>query len=224
MGGSQMRCVFALFVASMVGLSTANYGVGGHKMHYLPSKLPGNQQLYVLQHQAVPVINLVMGYSPSVTYPVAGNMPTAAAHNDGMKPVFGRSGSVSTKDTCQESQEFAKTTLQANLDVLDTITKANVDENIMQKIFGKFQSRKAQSRPFQSRFGESYDCSYSAMRSCGTSGYTAISTCIRNGDPIGTIDELFDCLEESLGLQKVGNCLACTCIILGTVSNHKIRC
>merc|ERR1719369_2294805 len=117
-----MRCLIVLCIASMVGLSTANY-YGGHQQ--MPVRY------YVPQPQAIPSINLDMDYSPSLTFP--GYVPTVAVHNDGTtSSVFGsRSGSVSKKDSCQASKELAKDAVQANMNVLETITKANVDETTL---------------------------------------------------------------------------------------------
>merc|ERR1712200_155594 len=151
-----MRNLIALCVASMVGVSTANYYIGhqpmryhvpqhmyvsqpqvanlnldysvavpGHQqMHmpvryYVPSAMSGHQHMYVPQPQ---VVNLDLDYRPSVAFP---GQPTAAFHDYITKPVFGsRSGSVTNVDTCQASKELAKDAVQANLNVLETISKA----------------------------------------------------------------------------------------------------
>merc|ERR1712200_228441 len=175
-----MRNLIALCVASMVGVSTANYYVGHQPMrYYVPQHMyvsqpqvanlnldysvavPGHQQMrmpvryYVPsamsrhQHMYVPqpqVVYLDMDYRPSIAFPDI--MHTAAVHDDITKPVFGsRSGSVTNVDTCQASKELAKDAVQANLNVLETISKANIDTTTMQNIFGQdgFQSRRGGS-------------------------------------------------------------------------------
>merc|ERR1719427_1282754 len=64
------------------------------------------------------------------------------SHNDGT--TNSDSGSVTNVDTCQASKELAKDAVQANLNVLETISKANIDTTTMQNIFGQdgFQSRR----------------------------------------------------------------------------------
>merc|ERR1719348_703268 len=151
-----MRHLIVLCVASMVGVSTANYYIGHQPMrYYVPSAMSGHQHMYVSQPQ---VVNLDLDYSPSVAFP---GMPAVAVHNDGTtSSVFGsRSGSVSKKDSCQASKELAKDAVQANMNVLETITKANVDETTLKNIFGQDE--------FQSRRGGS--CSISQIATCASS-------------------------------------------------------
>merc|ERR1719348_1253780 len=103
-----MRCLIVLCIASMVGLSTANY-YGGHQQ--MPVRM------YVPQPQAIPSINLDLDYSPSVAFP--GYVPTVAVHNDGKTgSVFdsrsgGVTGSVTNVDACQAPKELAKDAVEA---------------------------------------------------------------------------------------------------------------
>jgi len=151
-----------------------------------------------------------MNYSPSFSYPVAGHMPTVVVQDGSTQPDFGsRSGSVSTQDSCAESEGLAKDAVQANLDVLDTITKANVDQATMEKIFGQDQ--------FQSRRGKS--CSWSQVISCGSSVTKAIQKCIGGGL---NIDSIFTCVEGFLGAGN--SCMGCVCRFLGIVTGGKVSC
>merc|ERR1719173_249438 len=198
-----MRCLIVLCIASMVGLSTANY-YGGHQQ--MPVRL------YVPQPQAIPSINLDMDYSPNLTFP--GYVPSVAVHNDGTtSSVFGsRSGSVSKKDSCQASKELAKDAVQANMNVLETITKANVDETTLKNIFGQDE--------FQSRRGGS--CSISQIATCASSVTSAVGNCINTIGEGVSVDSVFGCVEEFLGSGS--DCLGCVCRFLGIVTKNRLRC
>jgi len=128
-----MRCLIVLCVASMVGVSAANY-YGGQQMpvsYYLPSSMnPGMNagRMYVPQHyqpqvavaypvrqmpayqvrpmvvspqvEEVPVINVAMDFSPTLTYP-------GAVYGDSTQSSFdSRSGSVAFSDSNTLNQEF----------------------------------------------------------------------------------------------------------------------
>merc|ERR1712212_396388 len=203
-----MRCLIALCIASMVCLSTANY-YGGHQQmpvrYYVPSAMSGHQHLYVPQPQ---VVNLDLDYRPSVAF------PGMISHNDGTtNSDFGsRSGSVTNVDTCQASKELAKDAVQANLNVLETISKANIDTTTMQNIFGQ--------DGFQSRRGGS--CSFGQIFSCGSSVTKAVGNCINTiGDGLG-VDSVIGCVEEILGSGS--DCLGCVCRFLGIVTKNRLRC
>merc|ERR550534_1484711 len=183
-----MRCLIVICLASIVGLSTANYGGYQQLTSYLPY---GNQHMYVpQQYKPVPVVNLDMDFSPSVAYPV---------HHGGaggsMQPVFGsRSGSVSTAGSCLESEGLAKDALKANLKVLNTISKTELDTDTLKNIFGEGE--------FQSRSGQS--CGFTDVISCGKD----------------VTDAIVPCAEGFLGTRK--NCMGCICKILSTVSRGKL--
>merc|ERR1712002_1063429 len=151
-----MRCsIIVVCVASMVGLSTASYYVQGHQQmpvkYYVSS---GHQHMYAPQPQVIPSINLDMDYSPSVAFP--GYVPTVAVHNDGTTgSVFdsrsgGVTGSVTNVDACQAPKELAKDAVEANLNVLETLSKTNLDEATKKAIYGQdeFQSRRGGSCGF----------------------------------------------------------------------------
>merc|ERR1719193_2666596 len=159
----------------------------------------------VPKYQPVPVVNLDMDFSPSVAYPV---------HHGGaggsMQPVFGsRSGSVSTAGSCLESEGLAKDALKANLKVLNTITKSELDQDTMKNIFGQGE--------FQSRAGES--CSFSQVFSCGTVVTDAITRCVDGGL---NVDNIVRCAEGLLGTRK--DCMGCVCKFLSTVTRGKLVC
>merc|ERR1712002_435022 len=210
-----MRCsIIVVCVASMVGLSTASYYVQGHQQmpvkYYVSS---GHQHMYAPQPQVIPSINLDMDYSPSVAFP--GYVPTVAVHNDGTTgSVFdSRSGSVTNVDICQASKELAKDAIEANLDILDTISKANVDETTMENIFGQDE--------FQSRRGGR--CGFSDIFRCSGSVTNAVMKCINSFDKSSNvIDDVISCVEDFLG---VGNsCIGCVCRFLKIVTRNKLRC
>jgi hypothetical protein len=204
-----MRCLIVICLASIVGLSTANYGGYQQLTSYLPY---GNQHMYVPQqykpvpkYQPVPVVNLDMDFSPSVAYPV---------HHGGaggsMQPVFGsRSGSVSTAGSCLESEGLAKDALKANLKVLNTISKTELDTDTLKNIFGEGE--------FQSRSGQS--CGFTDVISCGKDVTDAVMKCMDGGL---SVDAIVPCAEGFLGTRK--NCMGCICKILSTVSRGKLRC
>merc|ERR1711922_109213 len=68
-----------------------------------------------------------------------------------------RSGSVSTAGSCLESEGLAKDALKANLKVLNTISKTELDTDTLKNIFGEGE--------FQSRSGQS--CGFTDVISCG---------------------------------------------------------
>merc|ERR1719462_163389 len=114
---STMRCLIAICLASVVGLSTANYGGYQLMNSYLP--YGNHQHMYVPQHQ--PVIKLDMDFSPSVTYPAH----HGSAGGSTQQPGFGsRSGSVTTT-ACLESEGLAKDALKANLKNLKPLPLLN---------------------------------------------------------------------------------------------------
>ena len=157
------------------------------------------------QYQPVPVVNLDMDFSPSVAYPV---------HHGGaggsMQPVFGsRSGSVSTAGSCLESEGLAKDALKANLKVLNTISKTELDTDTLKNIFGEGE--------FQSRSGQS--CGFTDVISCGKDVTDAVMKCMDGGL---SVDAIVPCAEGFLGTRK--NCMGCICKILSTVSRGKLRC
>merc|ERR1712200_110545 len=103
-----MRNLIALCVASMVGVSTANYYIGHQPMrYYVP------QHMYVSQPQ---VVNLDLDYSPSVAFPDI--MHTV--HNDGtINSGFGsRSGSLNASEVtgCYTDKELCESNREVRLD------------------------------------------------------------------------------------------------------------
>merc|ERR1712002_903098 len=169
---------------------------------YLP--YGNHQHMYVPQHQ--PVIKLDMDFSSSVTYPVH----HGSAGGSTQQPGFGsRSGSVITTSSCLESEGLAKDALKANLKVLNTISKTELDTDTLKKIYGEGE--------FQSRSGAS--CGLSDAISCGKDVTDAVMKCIDGGLKVETI---VPCAEGFLASRK--NCMGCICKFLGIVTRGKLRC
>merc|ERR1712168_208997 len=197
---STMRCLIAICLASVVGLSTAGYG------GYQPYVPYGNHQhMYVPQYQPA-VVKLDMDFSPSLTYPVHHGSAGGSTQQPGFDS---RSGSVTTTSSCSESEGLAKDALKANLKVLNTISKTELDTDTLKKIFGKGE--------FQSRSGQS--CGFSDAISCGKDVTDAVMKCMDGGLKVETI---VPCAEGFLASRK--NCMGCICKILSTVSRGKLRC
>merc|ERR1719462_483163 len=199
---STMRCLIAICLASVVGLSTAGYGGYQPVQSYLP--YGNHQHMYVPQYQPA-VVKLDMDFSPSLTYPVH----PGSAGGSMQQPGFdSRSGSVTTT-ACLESEGLAKDALKANLKNRKTITTTELDTDTLKKIFGEGE--------FQSRSGAS--CSFTQVFSCGKTVTDAITGCLDGGL---NLDAIVPCAEKLLGTRK--DCMGCICKFLGTVTRGKLRC
>merc|ERR1711931_156052 len=211
-----MRCSIVVCVASMVGLSTASYYVQGHQQMPVKYYVSSGHQHYIPQPQVIPSINLDMDYSPSVAFP--GHMPTAAVHIDGTtSSVFGSrsggvTGSVTNVDACQAPKELAKDAVEANLNVLETLSKTNLDEATKKAIYGQDE--------FQSRRGGS--CGFIQIGKCTGSVTSAVRNCINTiGDGV-SVDSVIGCVEEFIGSRS--DCMGCVCRFLGLVTKNRLRC
>merc|ERR1719419_1120102 len=129
--------------------------VPGHQQMYVP----GHQQVYVPgyyqpqvaapypvrqtpayqarpmvvspQVEEVPIINVDMDFSPTLTYP-------GAVHGDSSQSSFtSRSGSVSSTDSCRADKLKTQAAVRANVKLLMNILNANLTSSEMENIFGQ---------------------------------------------------------------------------------------
>merc|ERR1712168_1527478 len=207
-------CAAALVGLSTAGWHYGGVRYSGQQPmnYYLPSSMyTGHQQMYVPQVAAaypvrqtpayqvrpmvvsnqvedVPMINVDMDFSPTLTYP-------GVKHGDATQSSFAsRSGSVSSTDSCTADKLRAEAAMRKNLKTLTNIHKANFTSLEVEKIFGQeFQSRDS-------------SCNWWKGLSCSTSIGFAIPGCIT---AITNPLSLAACVG---GIVGAGNdCLSCVC-------------
>merc|ERR1719419_1704517 len=187
--------------------------------------VPGHQQMYVPQYyqpplaaaypvrqtpayqarpmvvsnkvEEVPMINVDMDFSPTLTYP-------GAVHGGDKQTSFdSRSGSVSSTDSCIVDKLKTEAAMRANLKTLENINNANLTSTEIEKIFGQ---------EFQSRSGSS--CSVWKGLGCVTNIGFAVPGCLTSlTNPVS----LAACVGGVVGATN--ECLPCVCFIAEKITD-----